>query len=180
MSPGPPNSNPSHAGTWSPSNPGKSGGAYNIPHVSGHRSRHCESATPPATDEALLPQTKLCRLKATLLHWSHTKNSTKRQFQSLLDTLHHAVSVIPPGRTFTQELTDNMKCLKCPGHCTRFTARAKANISWWLNFVNDWNGVGFFSSGSLQPPDHVITSDASSSWGCDAFSATTLQYFQLQ
>ena len=128
-----------------------------------------------------LPQTKLRRLKATLLHWSHTKSPMKRQLQSLLGTLHHTVLVVPPGRTFTWELTDNMKCLKCPAHHrTRLTACAKADISWWLNFVDDWNGVGFFPFGSSQPLDHVIMSDASGSWGCGAFSVTTLQYFQLQ
>lgn len=52
--------------------------------------------------------------------------------------------------------------------------------SWWLNFINDWNDVGFYPTSSSQPPDHVITSDALGSWGCGAFSATTRQYFQLQ
>ena len=56
VSPGPPNSNPSWVRTWPPSSSRKSGGPYNVPHVSGHRSRHCESATPPATDEASSPQ----------------------------------------------------------------------------------------------------------------------------
>ena len=27
---------------------------------------------------------------------------------------------------------------------TRLTAKAKVDIAWWLLFVEDWNGVGFF------------------------------------
>lgn len=46
-----------------------------------------------------LPQTKLRRLKATLLHWSHTKSPMKRQLQSLLGTLHHTV-LVSPSRSY--------------------------------------------------------------------------------
>ena len=48
---------------------------------------------------------------------------------------------------------------------------------WWSMFIQDWNGIALF-------PDLLagatIISDASGSWGCGAFSTSSLKWFQLQ
>ena len=47
---------------------------------------------------------------------------------------------------------------------------------WWHTFLQDWNGTSFIPQ---KAPSRVITSDASGSFGCGAFS-TQHGWFQLQ
>ena len=127
-----------------------------------------------------LPDVKLAQLKRTLHRWQSTKKPTKRELKSLIGLLNHAAAVVRPGRSFVWNLIENMKTPRLLDQPTRLTAKAKADIAWWLLFVEDWNGVGFFplteNSSSLQ-----VFSDASGSWGCGAFTETTpTLYFQFQ
>ena len=127
-----------------------------------------------------LPDVKLAHLKRTLHRWQSTKYPTKRELQSLIGLLNHAAAVVRPGRSFVRNLIENMKTPRLLDQPTRLTAKAKADIAWWLFFVEDWNGVGFFplseNSSSLQ-----VFSDASGSWGCGAFTETApTLYFQFQ
>ena len=126
-----------------------------------------------------LPQEKLRRLKRVLLRWTTTSNPTKRQLQSLIGLLNHAASVIPPGRSFLRGLIEDMKRPARLDQPTRLTAEAKADIAWWLLFVESWNGVGLFPT-PPKPASVTTTSDASGSWGCGAFKSEPIQFFQLQ
>ena len=47
---------------------------------------------------------------------------------------------------------------------------------WWKVFASHWNGTSLFIHAGQ--PDIMITSDASGSWGCEAWSQQ--KWFQLQ
>ena len=51
----------------------------------------------------------------------------------------------------------------------------RSDMAWWSNFAKFWNGVALIiPQGTLE---HVVTSDASGSWGCGAWYNT--EWFQI-
>ena len=126
--------------------------------------------------ELRLPEDKLSRLLTTLRLWSSRRSATKRQLQSLIGQLSHAAAVVRPGRSFMRHLIDTMAIPRRQHHMVRLNLRCKADIAWWLSFVQGWNGVSFLPN--LQVGASVVA-DASGSWGCGAYSCRTLEWFQL-
>lgn len=128
--------------------------------------------------ELRLPQPKLCRLRERINWFRDRRNATKHQIQSLVGLLGHAASVIPPGKLFMRNLIDVMKCRPRPSQRVRLTAKCKADIAWWALLAPEWNGISYLPGTCRSGP--IITSDASGSWGCGAFSNDTLKWFQLK
>ena len=56
------------------------------------------------------------------------------------------------------------------------TSGARADPLWWQTFLSDWNGQSFFPS---EDPSVEVVSDASGTFGCDAYCITQ-RWFQLQ
>ena len=53
-------------------------------------------------------------------------------------------------------IIENMKRPRLLDQQTRLTATAKADITWWLLFTENWNGVGFFPAAKNAPKaDHT-------------------------
>ena len=77
-------------------------------------------------------------------------------------------------------LIENMKRPTHLDQRTRLTAGAKADIAWWLMFVDGWNGVGLFPQTYSESFTQVVVSDASGVWGCGAFTTDPIQFFQLK
>ena len=50
--------------------------------------------------ELSLPCDKLLHIRATLNSWRGRKKCSKRELLTLIGTLHHATTVVNPGRTF--------------------------------------------------------------------------------
>lgn len=125
-----------------------------------------------------LPAEKLIRLQALLDEWSSRKSCQRRQLESLVGTLQHACQVIRPGRTFLRRIID---LLRIPGatqghHHIRLNREFRADLQWWITFAEHWNGAAIFPC--LREPSASVTSDASGSWGCGAWSGS--KWFQLQ
>ena len=121
-----------------------------------------------------LPEEKLGRLRQELSEWLTRKACTKRELQSLIGSLQHAASVVRPGRSFLRRLIDLMKIAKQPGFKLRLNLSARSDILWWHTFLESWNGISIIP---IHQPQIQLTSDASGSWGCGAFSGT--HWFQL-
>ena len=122
-----------------------------------------------------LPGDKLTRILGLVLSWRSKKTASKRELQSLIGHLSHAAMVVLPGRTFLRRMIDLMKVAKRPSHHVRLTA-GLSDLQWWASFLPRWNGR------SIMPPEapsHVVTSDASGSWGCGAVTDSG-QWFQVQ
>ena len=125
-----------------------------------------------------LPAEKLSHLRATLVQWSSRKSCRRRQLESLIGTLQHAGRVVKPGRTFLRRMMD---LLRTPSvtkshHHIRLNRGFRADLQWWSTFAEHWNGVSTFPC--IVQPLFTVTSDASGSWGCWAWSG--LSWFQLQ
>ena len=116
-----------------------------------------------------LPQNKLRDLQACLCNWmyqdGHQAPRRSCELLSLLGLLHHAATVVRPGRAFVHSLINTSTTVTHLDHWVCLNASARADISWWYTFSREWNGI------SLLPPSMptvVITSDASGSWGYGA------------
>ena len=59
-------------------------------------------------------------------------------------------------------------------HFIRLNQEARSDIEWWHTFASSWNGIDMMKAVSRVAPKAWITSDASESWGCGAFSGPSL------
>lgn len=127
--------------------------------------------------ELRLPAEKLKRLQIMLKKWINYKCCKKKELESLVGHLHDASNVIRSGRTFTRRLIDLLKSAHHrPAHSfTRLNVEARSDILWWHSFIEHWNGLSMMQQSHKDNPDIIVTSDASGSWGCGAFS-----WFQYQ
>lgn len=122
-----------------------------------------------------LAQDKLSRILALVLSWRSRQMATKRELQSLIGHLSHAAWVVIPGRTFLRRMIDLMGVAGQPSHHVRLTAGFKSDLHWWASFLPGWNGRAILPQSE---PSHMVTSDASGSWGCGAVSDAG-QFFQV-
>ena len=107
--------------------------------------------------ELRLPEEKLSHLMSLLQEWSLI--------------LVHACKVVRPGRSFLRRLLDLLHATSSRrgGNCViRLNRSCQADIAWWGELVGKWNGVSFLCP-TLELPVVEVASDASGSWGCDAW-----------
>ena len=125
-----------------------------------------------------LPTDKLSRLKQETRRWAIRRSCRRRQLESLIGTLHHACQVIRPGRTFMRRMIDLLRipCASRAHHHIRLNAGFRADLLWWHTFAGSWNGVAIVPDPTLETV--TVTSDASGSWGCGAWSDKS--WFQWQ
>ena len=116
-----------------------------------------------------LPADKLLRLRALCAQWLARKVTTKRELLSLVGLLHHASTVIRPGRSFVRRLIDLSTSVRALDRPLRLNRCARDDILWWHAVAADWNGCSWFDSLGLRAPTLVLRSDASGAWGCGAF-----------
>lgn len=127
--------------------------------------------------ELRLPQDKMARSQQSITAWRKKKVCTKRELLSLLGVLHHACQVVRPGRSFLRRMIELSKVAKKLHHHIRLNAEFHSDLEWWALFLPGWNGVGMLSSLCQHPHTVTVTSDASGSWGCGAFTSNG-QWFQ--
>ena len=128
-----------------------------------------------------LPEDKLFRTRDVIETWSSSKlASTKRELLSLIGLLHHASTVVTPGRAFLRRMIELSCVPKKLHHYVRLNKLFRSDLQWWSMFLESWNGEGFFSSLRLSPHNHCLTSDASGSWGAGAFLEGSGAWFQSQ
>ena len=126
--------------------------------------------------ELRLPADKLSRMKDLLRTWLTRSTCRKRELESLLGHLSHAAAVTRYGRTFLRQLFNLFHKAQEDHHFIHIRASARADLLWWHHFLQEWNGKSFFPQST---PSVQITSDASGSFGCGAFSQPH-GWFQLQ
>ncbi len=126
--------------------------------------------------ELRLPAERLTRLQDLIRSWSAKKFCSRKELESLLGHLSHAAMVIKQGRTFLRQLFPLLALDRAAHHSIRLNAGARADLTWWRTFLQDWNGSSFFTATT---PAIEVISDASGSFGCGAFSLKC-GWFQLQ
>ena len=108
-----------------------------------------------------LPADKLQHLRLFLRRLILARACTKRQLLSLVGLLHHAATVVRPGRSFTRRLIDLSGSTAQLDSKLRLNRDAIADLAWWDAFVGDWNGVSLLSSLGTQTHTIRVQSDAS-------------------
>ena len=87
-----------------------------------------------------LPQEKLSDLKTILIDCVSRTKITKKSLQSLAGLLNWACQCIYGGRFHMRRIQERINTLKAPWHRTRVTVGMKADIYWWINFLDIFNG----------------------------------------
>ena len=119
---------------------------------------------------------KLARIQGLVLSWRSKRAASKQELQSLLGHLSHAATVVQHGRTFMRRMFDLVKQVHRAHHHVRLSQEFRSDLQWWATFLPQWNGKSILR---LPEPQHMVTADASGSWGCGAFGSHG-QWFQLQ
>ncbi|XP_073462173.1 uncharacterized protein [Aquarana catesbeiana] len=114
--------------------------------------------------QASLPLDKLSRIRAVLHEFTHTKDCTKKQLQSLLGMLNFAMRIIPQGRTFVSRLLRFLSETQDPDQILNLDSAAIADLSMWEEFLSAWNGISLFIPIVSVHSPQVVT-DAAASTG---------------
>jgi len=130
------------------------------------------------TMELRLPGDKLNNLQRLLKEWRGRTAGRKREFLSLIGVLSHACKVVRAGRSFLRRLIDRSTVVERLDHYVRLNLPARSDIEWWYQFSSKWNGSSMLTNINKRCPSAVVTSDASGTWGCGAWSE--MEWFQLK
>jgi len=126
--------------------------------------------------ELSLPPEKMDRLLMAVRQWKSRKSCTRRELESLIGSLQHACKVIRPGRSFLRRAISALSIAKKPHQFIRLNKEFKSDLAWWATFAEGWNGTSIIIN--PDQPKIVLTSDASGSWGCGAWSGQ--KWFQVE
>ena len=116
-----------------------------------------------------LPPEKVILLQDLVVDWCHKCLCTRKELESFIGHLARAATVICPGWIFLRSLFD-FSLVSRPYHYVQLTAPLRADLQWWLQFLQVWNGTSFFPQSH---PSHHVYSDASGSYGCGAFDVSS-------
>ena len=87
-----------------------------------------------------LPPDKLHEIRQCIARAMVRCKLTKRELQSIIGKLSWATQVIHGGRFHLRRLLDRIRSLRYPSHRTRLTRDMRADMSWWLHFMDVFNG----------------------------------------
>ena len=111
--------------------------------------------------ELRLPEEKIERLKSLIEEWSPKRWCRKRDLESLIGQLHHASTVVKPGRSFTRRMIDLCKSVHRRDRPIRLNKSFHSDLAWWRLFLTQWNGVAMMPTLTNKRPEYTVTSDAS-------------------
>ena len=92
---------------------------------------------------ASLDDEKLSQIRTLLHSWMSATHATVRELQSLCGKLNWCAQVVRPGRAYTylRRIIDHCSSLGHSLRPHRLTASVHADVRWWNDFVQDWNGT---------------------------------------
>ena len=91
--------------------------------------------------ELRLPKEKLADIKDRLVMILNSSKLKLRDIQSVIGLLNFACQVVVPGRAFCRRLIDATCNIKKPWHKVRVTKAMKKDLSVWLKFLENYNGI---------------------------------------
>ena len=112
--------------------------------------------------EARLPPEKLDQIYRKLAEFHHKKKCTKREMLSLIGKLAFASKVVPAGRLFLRRLIDTAHTVEKLNHHIHLNSEARADLTWWEEFLPTWNGKSLFLESTWSTPEvtHLYTDAA--------------------
>ena len=122
------------------------------------------------SQQLFLPPEKLSDLQSELKHWANRKKATKRDLLSISGKLSFAAKAVPAGRLFLRRLITLSTSVSKLHHNICLNTEARADISWWQEFLPTWNGKSYFiDSSPTDASDLELYTDASGIHGCGAY-----------
>ncbi|RXN33881.1 poly [Labeo rohita] len=119
---------------------------------------------------ASLPKEKIDRtilVASTLLSKS---SCSKRELLSILGHLNFAMRIIPQGRPFISHLLSLASSAHALEDIISITDSCRNELSLWISFLKQWNGLSFFYSNLISSPiDIQLYTDAAPSVGFGGF-----------
>ena len=92
--------------------------------------------------EISIPLEKVRRIQEMLRRLLNSNECTRHQLQVILGHLNHAARCVQPARLFMRRLLELLRDCPITAHSRHPTARgARADASWWINYLAEWNGV---------------------------------------
>ena len=129
--------------------------------------------------ELRLPEEKLQRVGQMITLWQGKKSCQKKELLSLIGHLQHATRIVKPGRAFLRRMINLASTVRELTHHIWLRSGFKSDLQWWASFLTDWNGISMMSSLGRHTPSITLTSDASGTGGCGAFTSTG-QWFRCE
>ena len=108
-----------------------------------------------------LPADKYDALTSLLKEWRGKQKCTKRELLSLIGSLSFAAKVVKSGRLFLRRLIDLSTSVNKLHHHISLNSEARADISWWIEFMPSWNGIALFQEVPVTSIELDLFTDAS-------------------
>ena len=119
-----------------------------------------------------LPQVKLADLKQLVASWIGKKSCSLADLQSLVGKLQHACKVVCPGRTFLRRMFELLKGRPKRQQMIHLNIAFQSDLMWWHMFLEARNGIGIVQRQMEGPTNVYLCTDASGSWGCEAWAGS--------
>ena len=88
-----------------------------------------------------VPQHRMDALRKLLCEWRDRHSATKQELQSLIGVLVFCSYGVRWSRAFIRRLLDAMASLVEQDDVYILDSQTQADISWWIQFMREWNGV---------------------------------------
>ena len=114
-----------------------------------------------------IPTHKMEDIRLELGKWQSRKVASKKQVQRLCGLLNFAAGCIKPGRVYFSRILNFLRDMK--GDRGWIPEGVRKDISWWVQFTNQFNGVSLMMDLKWGEPDDTFSSD-SCLRGCGAWT----------
>ena len=115
--------------------------------------------------QARLPPDKLARARNTAKDLLNRTSVSHQELDSVVGFLSFASKVVVPGRAFLRRLYD---ALGRPTRRHTITSDMKADLRWWVTFLDNWDGLKLLRNLNDRPTWYVWT-DASGNHGMGGY-----------
>ena len=106
-----------------------------------------------------ITQERLQEIKTLLQQWKNKQFATLKEVQSLLGKLNFAASTVRAGRIFVSRIINDLKTYPTSGH-RRVDGELKRDVTWWLTFMEEFDGISIMPPLNWNAPDTVIQTDS--------------------
>ena len=121
--------------------------------------------------EIRVSQERLQETLTELNKFKHIKSCTKRELLSIIGKLVFISRAVHPGRSFIRRMIESSKKARYLHHKIRLNSACRDDISWWINFLPQWNGVSL-----IRDTDWITSADIH--LYTDASNIAVAGYFQ--
>ena len=112
-----------------------------------------------------LPIEKIRELRTTLVDFMGKRRCKKRQLLSLIGKLSFAAKVIKPGRLFLRHLINLSTSVDNLNYFIPLNKDTRDDLAWWLEALNQSNGVAYFQAPFKSSDELHLFTDASKTLG---------------